>query len=475
MYIPTIVYPRRIVQLMKEITLTVSSDCLLENIPIEFERIIKEKLTIDNPKYIAARRYGRWVGKKLKPKLKYYQQEVGGVRFPRGFSNSAVLLCRDHLGVSPAIVDERRTLNEINLKFSATLRDYQQQAVDEIGKRSFGVLEAGTGSGKTVMALALIAARKQPTMVIVHTKELLYQWKERIGEFLGVEAGLVGDGKKDVSDVTVAIVNSARKMVETLAPQFGQLIVDECHRVPATLFTDVVSEFDSQYLLGLSATAFRSDEHTTKLIYFYMGDPVYKIDQDELTASGAIVRPEVVVHNTDFDYRYRGDYQALITALTAHQGRNLQIVEDICQIVGDGRDSVTLVVSDRVSHCEVFERALTQRNIKVALLTGQTPTDKRSEIVEHVRDGRIEVLVATLQLIGEGFDCPGLSNLFLTTPITFEGRLLQVIGRIMRPAEGKRARVIDYLDHKVSALRKSANIRHKTLRRVFEPTIQQDK
>jgi superfamily II DNA or RNA helicase len=71
--------------------------------------------------------------------------------------------------------------------------------------------------------------------------------------------------------------------------------------------------------------------------------------------------------------------------------------------------------------------------------------------------------VATLQLISEGFDCSGLSSLFLTTPITFEGRLLQVIGRIMRPAENKIPCVYDYVDDQVSALRRSAAARQKVL------------
>ncbi len=195
----------------KEVTLTVANDCLLENIPIDFERRIKDELTIDNPKYIAARRYGRWVGKKLKPQLKYYEQVPTGIRFPRGFSNTAVLLCREQLAVSPRIVDNRRLLDEIRLDFNGELREYQEQAVAAVAKHSFGVLEAGTGSGKTIMALALIALRRQPVLIVVHTKELLYQWRDRILEFLQVTPGLIGDGHNERADVTVAIVNSARK------------------------------------------------------------------------------------------------------------------------------------------------------------------------------------------------------------------------------------------------------------------------
>ncbi len=442
--------------------LTVSSDCHLQHIDPDLEQDIKDRLTIDNPKYIAARRYGRWIGKKLKPKLYYYEQELSGVRFPRGFANRAIELCREK-GVEPAIFDERRRLAEHEFSFLARLRPYQEQAVATICSRSFGVLEAGTGSGKTIMALAAVCRRRQPTIVIVHTKELLYQWRDRIEEFLGIEAGLIGDGKYDVQPLTVAIVNSARKRTEELVPNFGQLIVDECHRVPATLFTDVVSQFDSYFLLGLSATAFRSDEGMTKLIYYFMGDRIHSVDPMQLKVSGAVLKPKIIRSNTDFSYGYRGDYQALITALTKNEGRNRQIADDILSCVASDPDSTALVVSDRVSHCKVFVELLEKHQVSVALLTGQIPPDQRNQIVADVQSGNVQVLVATLQLISEGFDCSGLSSLFLTTPITFEGRLVQVIGRILRPAENKVPVVYDYLDDQVAALRRSAAARQKVL------------
>lgn len=440
-------------------TLTVSSDCFLSGISLSFEREIKARLTIENPQYIAAKKYGRWIGKKLKPQLKYYEPVVHGIRFPRGFANQAVLMCREHFGYDPEIVDKRRIMPEIELSFAGQLRPYQQLAVDMAVGKSFGVIESGTGSGKTVMGLAIIAARKQPTLVVVHSKELLYQWKERTEQFLGCEVGLVGDGKFCVQPLTVSIVNSARKRVEELEQHFGQLVVDECHRVPATLFTDVVSRFDCQYLLGLSATAFRSDNELTKLIYFFMGDRIHQVDSEELLTSGAVLRPEVIRTSTSFNYRYRGEYQPLIKALTAHEGRNMQILEDILKVVAEDSSGTCLVVSDRVSHCRLFVEKLQARGIKVELLTGQIMPESRSSIVEAVQKGEVQVLVATLQLISEGFDCSGLSTLFLTTPISFEGRLLQVIGRIIRPAKNKRARVFDYIDENIPTLLRSANSR----------------
>lgn len=444
-------------------TLTVSCDCLLAGIDLKVEQELKSLLTIDNPQYIAAKRYGRWIGKRLKPTLSYYESVPDGLRFPRGVSNQAVLLCREHMGCSPRIIDKRRVLPEVDYAFSGELRTYQEVAVGSALKRSFGVIEAGTGSGKTVMALALIAARRQPTLVVVHTKELLYQWQDRAAEFLGCPVGLVGDGHCTIEPFTVAIVNSARKRIAELVPRFGHLVIDECHRVPATLFTDVVSHFDSRYLLGLSATAFRSDDGFTRLIYYFMGDRLHKVDQGELQATGAVLRPRLIRRETPFTFHYRGDYQALIRGLTTHEGRNLQIIEDICRTAQEPDSGTSLVVSDRIGHCEIFAGELEKRGIRVELLTGQILPERRNAVVAAVQNGEVQVLVSTLQLISEGFDCPGLSSLFLTTPITFEGRLLQVIGRIMRPAANKEARVFDYVDETVPVLRRSANARRRIL------------
>ncbi len=441
------------------ITLKVDNQCRLTGAPVPVRDEIRKYLTIDNPKYRDAKRYSRWVGKTLKPTLRFYTEQKDMLCFPRGFGNGAVRICRKHTGITPAVVDQRRSMDPVDMPFSGELRSYQAQAVEDVCRHSFGVLEAGTGSGKTVMALNIISRRSQPTLILVHSKELLFQWKERIRCFLGVEAGQAGGGVFDLRPITVAIVNTARKHLDTLPFNFGQLVVDECHRVPASLFTDVVSAFDCTYMLGLSATAFRREDGMTRLIYLYMGDRVHRVSSEVLAASGAVVIPELIRKETNFHYRYRGEYSKLMKALAKDRERNRQIAADVVGSVKADPGGIVLVVSDRVQQCEEIAGMLDKHGCITAVLTGQISQEQRSAIVEDVQQGKLQVLLATIQLIGEGFDCPGLTTLVLATPIKFEGRLLQVVGRVMRPAPGKKARVIDYVDSRIPLLARSAETR----------------
>ena len=438
-------------------SITVAADACLRGASPTLIAALKKDLTVTNPAYEDAKKYGRWIGKRIKPFLYYFKDLKSGFSFPRGYAKQAIILCKQLNGEMPEIIDKRVEMDACDLNFLGELRPYQQKAVDAIMERDFGVLEAGTGAGKTVIALAVIAARKQPTLILVHTKELLHQWAERIETFLGIKAGLIGDGHNEPGVVTVAIVNSARKRLDELTPLFGQLCVDECHRVPASLFTDVVTAFACRYSLGLSATAFRRDG-LTRLITFYLGAPAHRVSKQHLHATGAVLKPLFIQRETGFSFNYRGNYQALMNELTCDEHRNKQIVTDIISETKKETGTI-LVVSDRVHHCQQLAEILAENQIPASVLTGSLAKDKRTAIVDDVREGRVKVLISTMQLIGEGFDCPGLSTLFLTTPIKFSGRLLQVVGRILRPAEpDKQPKVYDYVDP-VGVLKSSARAR----------------
>jgi len=93
-------------------------------------------------------------------------------------------------------------------------------------------------------------------------------------------------------------------------------------------------------------------------------------------------------------------------------------------------------------------------------MTGDLKVKERKEVLDKLENGDVSVLIATGQLIGEGFDSKHLSTLFLATPIKFSGRLLQYLGRIMRPAPGKKKAIVyDYVDVNIGVLEAGARSR----------------
>ncbi len=150
-------------------------------------------------------------------------------------------------------------------------------------------------------------------------------------------------------------------------------------------------------------------------------------------------------------------------------GRLLTISSGRC---AEDPDGTALVVSDRVSHCQVICRSARKTGMRVDLLTGQTRLISGRQSSLRSRRARCRFWWQPCSSSVRGSTAPGLSSLFLTTPITFEGRLLQVIGRIMRPAENKAPCVYDYVDDQVSALRRSAAARQKVLAQACKPFLQ---
>jgi superfamily II DNA or RNA helicase len=201
--------------------------------------------------------------------------------------------------------------------------------------------------------------------VIVHTKELLYQWQKRACEFLDMrsdEVGLIGDGHRRIGErLTVALINSLYRAIDEVRPAVGHLVVDECHHVPARTFTDAVGLFDSTYMLGLSATPYRRDK-LTRIIYFYLGDRVHEIRPTDLQAMKRIMRARLIVRHTNCAFFFDADeYQYMISALVADAKRNRLIVDDVAARAGESDKGIALVISDRVSHCEELFRAICAR------------------------------------------------------------------------------------------------------------------
>ena len=444
--------------------IVINNKITLKDMPLELSEELKGRLSFINPKWIENDRMGYWNGETPRT-LKFYEvTDNGSLVIPRGFIRQLLSLCRRE-DVTFHIEDAMRVLPDVSFSFEGKLRPYQESAVSDVLGHDFGVLSSPTGSGKTVICLSVIAERRQPALVICHTKDLARQWADRANQFLGLpkdEIGLIGDGEMRIGKhLTIGIVNSVYKVAEKVSKSIGFLICDECHRCPSRTFTQAVMAFDCKYMLGLSATAFRRDG-LSQLIFLALGDQVHKVERDALVRKGHVLPFEVITRETKFQTSYdpSEEYSKMLSELTQDHNRNALIVSDVVREANNG-SGVCLVLSDRKNHCEEFKVLLRGHGIKADVLTGAVSTKDRQEIVERLNEGRIKVLIATSQLLSEGFDSKELSTLFLGTPIKFSGRLLQTVGRILRPAPGKKAKVIDYVDVNIPVLVAAAKSRQK--------------
>lgn len=451
-----------------------SHKLVLQNIPPDLERVLKKQLIMTNPKWLENERMGRWNGN-TPQRLKFYENNSrGDLVIPRGYIRQLILMCRRQ-NIVYELEDNRREHEPVDFDFHGKLRPYQQMAAEKLLAKDFGTLSFPTGSGKTVLGLYMIAQRKQPSMVVVHTRDLAHQWLEKVTEFLAIPAdkiGMIGAGEARIGDqVSVAMIQTLYKCAEKVSQKIGFLIVDECHRTPSRTFTQAVTAFDSRYMLGLSATPWRRDK-LSKLIFWHLGDLHYKLERNSLVESGDVLPAEVIVRETSFKPYHdpSTEYTQMLAEIVADDDRNRMIAEDIAKAARE-HPGVSLVLSDRKAHCETLKALLKYRHHVVAeVFTGDLSAIERRKVLERLKQGEFKVLIATGQLMGEGFDCKDLTTLFLTTPIRFKGRVLQYLGRVLRPApQKKKARVFDYVDIHVKPLKAAAKQRMSVYQTTSDP------
>lgn len=247
----------------------------------------------------------------------------------------------------------------------------------------------------------------------------------------------------------------------------NNVLVHNCHRCPSKTFTHVVKKFSGRYIMGLSATPYRRDG-LTKAIEWYVGKILHKIEPRELIKEGYITGIQSIIRKTNFIASMEdpsAEYSKLLQELSLDEKRNQMIIDDIINAVNDGE--TCLVLSDRKNHCQELQNLLSSKFIDSKILTSDVFPENRKQIVKDVNNGKIKILIATSQLIGEGFDCKNLSALFLTLPIRFSGRIIQYLGRVLRPMENKDvALVYDYFDESVRCLYGSFKSRQKEYKKL---------
>lgn len=403
---------------------------------------------------------------------------------PRGCEGDITALCAD-AGIKPAWSDQTQKGKSIQVAFKGILRDEQCQAVEELLKHENGVLSATTAFGKTVIAAKLIAERKINTLILVHRQQLLTQWTDRLGEFLKIDEvlpvsenkrgrrkkqnviGLIGAGKKSpggIVDIAIMQSLSSSGEVKDLVKNYGMVIVDECHHVPAFSFEQILKTVRAKYVYGLTATAARQDGHHP-IIFMHCGPVRYRVDakkQARLRPFEHYIIPRFTNFRLSFEVDEK-DYsiQELYSEIVSNDWRNKLITDDIIKSYSEGRNC--LVLTERTAHVDVLAKILRGSIPDVVLLTGSTSTKEKKAAFIRINEapaGQPLTLLATGKYIGEGFDEPRLDTLFLAMPISWKGTVQQYAGRLHRLFAGKEnVQIYDYVDSQVRVFSKMYNKR----------------
>lgn len=401
-----------------------------------------------------------------------YDEDSENILLPRGLELDLIeKLDRTHVIYN--IIEERSVGKPIKVTFNGNLSNHQNEAFETISKFNEGVLSATTGFGKTVIGAKLIAERKCSTLILVHTKELANQWKDRLEQFLTIDEiavkktknnsiiGQLGGGKNTLNGIIdIALMQSMfepDKSVKQMIHQYGLIIVDECHHIPATNFSRILSATNAKYVYGLTATPVRHDGHQP-IIFMLIGPIRYKVDAKQEALKREFKHFIVPRFTNTRMPPHKDQDKWLITEIYQHvcesQYRNEMIASDVIHAIELGRNP--LVLTERTTHIEQLVKLMNGNNFEVIVLSGALKTKNRNEALKRIRSLNNEdrfVIIATGKLIGEGFDEARLDTLFMAMPIAWKGTIAQYAGRLHRSFKGKdEVLIYDYVDIHIPVL-----------------------
>jgi DNA repair protein RadD len=335
------------------------------------------------------------------------------------------------------------------------LRDYQREVSARVeaeiaaGKRRI-LLVAPTGSGKTVIAAAMIADAAEAgrrVLVVAHRSEIVTQTHAKLYA-AGVDAGIIkagfpprlGEPVQVASIQTLharAIRGSAMEM-----PDADIVVIDEAHHARAETYQATIDAYPHAIVIGLTATPCRRDGRGLGNIFQSLVEcpqVAALIEQKFLVPSKVFApsQPDLSGVRTE-----RGDY---VESQLAERMNQAPLVGDIVEHWhkhGEGRPTVCFATG--VEHSVHIRNEFRRSNVLAEHIDGGTPADERDDILKGLANGRVEV-VTNCMVLTEGWDCPDVSCLILARPTKSLGLFRQMIGRVLRPATGKSDAII--LDH----------------------------
>lgn len=321
------------------------------------------------------------------------------------------------------------------------LRDYQRDAVDQVtaalDRRP--ILVAPTGSGKTVMAVALVNELGRPTLWLAHRKELIDQAANHLRRH-GLAPGIIKAGYRPTAGAVQ--VASVQTLVRRTMPPAGLIVIDEAHHVTSGTHTTILDRYPEALICGLTATPFRLDGRGLGDVF---GEIVVAATTTDLCDAGHLHAPRVFAGRSP-DLRgarvRMGDYALADLAERANRRELTADIVTTWRAKSVGRRTVAFAVN--VAHSRQIVAEFVAAGIAAEHVDGTTPAAERDAILARLRSGET-LVVGNCMVLTEGWDLPALETAIVARPTASLNLHLQMIGRIMRACDGKAGAMV--LDH----------------------------
>ena len=439
------------------------------------QEALRRIATISNPVYYKelARRDGALFN--ISSRIPLYEENERVLKLPRALYEVVAKLFKT-LHIPYTEEDHRICKTGLEAELNKQLWPYQQEALARTRLADYGIIAAATGSGKTVIAEALIAEKKERTLIIVSSKALLDQWKTSLEEnirinmempqtftgrsrkttsLIGTLEGSKGNRLRGIIDIATlqSLLSWMEKDGCSIVSRYGLIIVDECHHIAAEKSREALKQLNAKYVYGLSATPKRADG-LEKIVYSECGNILFTYKASELAYSRGIAQYFILRFiNTPAITNKRGiSFTETLNAIAKDERRNVIISDDIETAYSEGRH--ILILTRRIEQNKALGILLDNKNIPNVVLSSSMKAKDIKAILEQMRGEDIsKVLIATDKLLGEGIDIPNLDTLFLASPFMQDGAIQQFAGRLAREHEGKVSTLIyDYVDFTIPRL-----------------------
>ena len=401
--------------------------------------------------------------------IRFYNKKTRSM--PIGFRKQILKTLYDYAEIKQKIpiinIFDKRDINKTLIKMpdkllsGKTLRPYQLEAVDKfVNKHKEGILEISTGGGKSLIITEIIRRLQCKSLFVIDKKELLYQMKETLEEELGLEIGIIGDGKTDIKDITVATIQTLKRNQNDFKDYLKTVrlaVFDETHHVSSESYK-LLSKLlvNCEYRLGVSATARRNDGHDMSITSI-VGDTIYSLTGQNLIEQGYLIRPTItfiknintekelaemkqrsILGLINEEINYHKHYDEFIVNNEKRNKKILQLANQNPLIVRK-----TLIVVKTIAHGELLEKLIPNSKY----LHGSTPNNIRTQLMNDFKSGSLNILISTLSIFAEGIDIPSLDVVINASANKGDIKSVQVLGRVIRKHDGKQeALYYDFYD-----------------------------